>query len=213
MAEIAPSSLTDDPWDEMARAAQGAADAEDAEAALREIVYAALRITGEGTAHQRPGALKPGERHFLVSGVFMVSPDQTSHLLLAEWGFPPEQHRLYYPLDTGHPGWVWKNEQALILENTDEHADFKQILRTARMGSAIYAPMIWQDAFIGHLICAAQARNTYTPPDLVRLQALAAMAAAVYMAKDGPEQLLQIWREATHAGGVREPDHERDPES
>lgn len=200
MTEIVASSLTGDPWDEVARAALAAANAEDAEAALREVVHAALRITGDATAHQRPGSLKPGERHFLVSGVFMVSPDETSHLLLAEWGFPPEQHRLYYPLDTGHPGWVWKNEQALILENTDEHADFKQILKTARMGSAIYAPMIWQNTFIGHLICAAQARNTYAPSDLVRLQALSALAAAVYMAKGGPDQLTHIWREATNAG-------------
>jgi putative methionine-R-sulfoxide reductase with GAF domain len=196
VADVVPSSLTDDPWGEVARAAQAAANGEDAEAALREIVHAALRITGDRTAHQRPGALKPGERHFHVAGVFMVSPDETCHLLLAEWGFPAEQHRLYYPLDTGHPGWVWKHEQALILENTDQHGDFKQILQTARMGSAIYAPMIWQGKFIGHLITAAQARNTFSPPDLVRLQALAALAASAYMARNGPEQLAQIWREA-----------------
>lgn len=196
MADVVPCSLTDDPWGEVARAAQRAADAEDAEGALRETVHAALRVTGDNTAHRRPGALKPGERHFHVGGVFMVSPDETSHLLIAEWGFPAAQHRLYYPLDTGHPGWVWKNEQALILENTDEHGDFKQILKTARMGSAIYAPMIWQGKFIGHLITAAQARNTYSPPDLVRLQALAALAASAYMAKNGPRQLARIWREA-----------------
>jgi len=65
------------------------------------------------------------------------------------------------------------------------------------MGSAIYAPMIWQGVFIGHLITAAQARNTFTPPDLIRLQALAAMATAAYMAKDGPTLLAQIWAEAT----------------
>ncbi len=196
MADVVPSSLTGDPWGEVARAAQAAANAGDGEAAIVEFVHAALRITGDATAHERPGALKPGERHFHVSGAFMVSPDATCHLLLAEWGFPPEQHRLHYPLDTGHPGWVWKNETALILENTDDHSDFKQILKTARMGSAIYAPMIWQGAFIGHLIAAAQARNTYTPPDLVRLQALAALATAAYMAKDGQGQLAQIWRDA-----------------
>ncbi len=196
VGDVVPNSLSDDPWDEMARAALAAANAVDAEAALREIVHAALRITGDGTAHLRPGALKPGERHFHVSGVFMVSPDETSHLLIAEWGFPVEQHRLYYPLDTGHPGWVWKNRQALILENTDQHADFVQILKTARMGSALYAPMLWQGKFIGQLLTAAQARNTYAPPDLVRQQALAGMAVAAFMAKDGPGQLARIWREA-----------------
>lgn len=196
MAEVIPNSLTDDPWGETARAAQAAADAADAEAALRELVHAALRITGDATAHRRPGALKPGERHFHVAGAFMVSPDQTCHLLLAEWGFPAEQHRLHYPLDTGHPGWVWKNKQALILANTDKHHDFVQILKTARMGSALYAPMLWQGKFIGQLLTAAQARNTYAPADLLRLQALAAMAAAAYMAKQGPNLLAEIWREA-----------------
>ena len=196
MDDVIPSSLTGDPWDELARAAQAAANCTDAEAALREIVHGALRVTGDPMAHQRPGALKPGEQHLHVAGVFMVSPDERSHLLIAEWGFPPEQHRLYYPLDTGHPGWVWKNEQALILENTDQYGDFKQILKTARMGSAIYAPMIWQGKFLGHLITAAQARNTFSPSDLVRLQALSALAASTYMAKNGPGQLAQIWREA-----------------
>jgi len=61
------------------------------------------------------------------------------------------------------------------------------------MGSAIYAPMIWQGRFIGHLITAAQARNTYSPPDLVRLQALAGMATAAYIAHGGPVFLAQIW--------------------
>ncbi|MBT4043635.1 MAG: GAF domain-containing protein [Rhodospirillaceae bacterium] len=201
MTEVVPASLTDHPWEEVARAAQAAANAPDAEAAIREIVHAALRITGDATAHERPGALKPGERHFRVGGVFMVSPDATSHLLLAEWGFPAEQHRLFYPLNTGHPGWVWKNEKPLILENTDDHGDFKHILKTARMGSAIYAPMIWEGVFIGHLITAAQARNTFTPPDLVRLQALAALATAAYMAKDGPNFLAQIWQDDCGGGG------------
>ncbi len=193
--EVIPGSLTHDPWDETARAAQAATNAPDAEAAVRETVHAALRITGDNTAYEKPGALKPGERHFCVGGAFMVSPDNLSHFLIAEWGFPEEQHRLHYPLDTGHPGWVWKNEQALILENTDDHGDFKQILKTARMGSAIYAPMIWQGGFIGHLFTAAQARNTFSPPDLVRLRALAAVATAAYMAHGGPEFLAQIWND------------------
>lgn len=197
MREVIPCSLTAAPWDELARAAQAAADEPEPEAAVREIVHCALRVTGDGAAHERPGALKPGERHFHVGAVFLVSPDQASHFLIAEWGFPPEQHRLYYPLDTGHPGWVRKNRRALILANTDDHADFKQILKSARMGSALYAPMIWQGGFIGHMICAAQARNTYTPPDLLRLQALAAMATGLYMAKAGEAMLDQLWREAT----------------
>lgn len=197
MADVVPCSLTETPWEELARAAAAAANETEPEAAVREIVHCALRITGDGTAHQRPGALKPGEQNIHVAGVFMVSPNDTSHFLIAEWGFPAVQHRLHFPLDTGHPGWVWKNRKALILENTDEHADFEQILKTARMGSAIYAPLTWEDQYLGHMICAAQARNTYMTSDLERLRGLAATAATIYIAKGGLGMLDQLWLEAT----------------
>jgi len=197
LTDVIPCSMTKRPWKELARASTSAALEIEPEAALRQIVHCALRITGDDTAHQKSNALKPGERNFHVSGMFMVSPDETSHFLIAEWGFPPDQHRLHFPLDTGHPGWVWKNRKGLILENTDHHADFKQILKTARMGSAIYAPLTWEGRFLGHLICAAQARNTYIQNDLDRLGCLAAAAASIYIAKGGLAMLDQLWRETT----------------
>ena len=65
------------------------------------------------------------------------------------------------------------------------------------MGSAIYAPLTWEGQFLGHLICAAQARNTYIQNDLDRLGSLAAAAASIYMAKGGLAMLDQLWRETT----------------
>ena len=99
MVNVIPTSLSSNPWDEVARAARAAADTETAEAALREIVHAALRITGDGTAHERPGALNLGERHFSVAGAFMVSPDLTHHLLLA--ATPPALPVEYGPSGLG----------------------------------------------------------------------------------------------------------------
>ena len=195
MTDVIPASLTGDPWPEIARAAQAACDAADVEAALRECVQATLRITGDATAYERHGALKDGERHFFVGGVFLAAPDNASHLLVAEWGFPPEQHRVHFPLDTGHPGWTWQNRKPLILENTDEHHEFKQILKTARMGSAMYAPMLWNGTFLGQIITAAQARNTYSPPDRDRIAAMASVAAGLFMATDGPRWLDRAWRD------------------
>lgn len=195
MKDVVPASLTQDPWPEAARAVQAACDSQDVEATLRECVETALRITGEAGAKDRPGALKPGETQYFVGGVFLAAPDGASHLLVAEWGFPPAQHRLHFPLDTGHPGWVWKNRKSLILENTDAHSDFKQILKTSRMGSAMYAPMLWGGEFIGQIITAAQARNTYSPPDRERIATMASIAAGLYVAKDGPAWLAQTWRD------------------
>ncbi len=195
MDTVVPTSLTHDPWPELARAVQTANDSGDMEAALRECVHTTLRITGDNKAADRPGALKAGETQFFVGGVFLAAPDKASHLLVAEWGFPPEQHRLNFPLDTGHPGWIWKNQHPLILENTDEHTEFKQILKTARMGSAMYAPILWNGNFIGQIITAAQARNTYALPDRERIAAAAAIAASLYMAMDGAAWLKNTWQE------------------
>lgn len=197
MKDVVPASLTHDPWPEVARAVQVACDSQDVETALHECVCASLRITGEAAAKDRPGALKPGETPFFVGGVFLAAPDGASHLLVAEWGFPSEQHRLNFPLDTGHPGWIWKNRKPLILENTDAHNDFKQILKTSRMGSAMYAPMLWDGQFIGQIITAAQARNTYSPPDRDRIAAMASIAAGLYAAKNGPAWLAETWQDVT----------------
>lgn len=160
--------------------------ADDVEAALGMVTGGVFDLLGDRTAHERPGALRAGEHQFFVAGVFLVTPDQGSHLLVAERGFPPEQHRLRFPIDTGHPGAVYRSRQPLILENTDDHADFKQILKTARMGSALYAPLLWRGEMLGQMLMAAQARNTFSAPDLEAHVAFAALATAIYMANDGP---------------------------
>lgn len=160
--------------------------ASDLEAALSAISAAAWTALGDPLAHERPGALKPGERQFAVSGYFMLTPDGSETVLVAEHGFPAEQHRLRIPSDLAHPGWVVQNKKPLLLANTDEDSGFKQILKTARMGSAMYSPLIWSDTFIGLLITASQARNTYGPVDHALHQLFAEAATTAYAAHDGP---------------------------
>ena len=162
-----------------------ACQAAHVDVALQHVTRATFDLLGDREAHLRPGALKAGEQQFFVSGIFLVTPEADSHLLIAEYGFPPEQHRLRIPIDTGHPGWVYQHRQALILANTDDHADFKQILKTSRMGSAIYAPMFWRGELVGQVITAAQARHTFEPADLEVLVAFAHLASALYAAHDG----------------------------
>ncbi len=170
---------------QLAELGELACHATDAESALRLITRATFDLLGDRQAHHRPGALKPGEQQFFVSGIFLVSPAADTHLLIAEHGFPPEQHRLRIPINTGHPGWVYQHQRPLILANTDEHADFKQILKTSRMGSALYGPMMWRGRMIGQLISAAQARNTFEQADLDILVAFAQFASTLYVAHDG----------------------------
>jgi signal transduction protein with GAF and PtsI domain len=176
----------------LAAAARAALDAPDVEAGLSLVTRAAMEHLGDPEAHLKPGALKPGERHFRVAGVFLVTPDRQRHLLVAEHGFPPEQHRLSFPLDTAHPGWVIRNRQPLVIPNTDENADFKQILKTARMGSALYAPLFWRGEILGQLLAAAQARNSFGQADLDELVIAAHFASAYYVASGGPEFLRRL---------------------
>ena len=78
-----------------------------------------------------------------------------------------------------------KNKKSLLLSNTDEHPDFKQILKTARMGSAMYSPMFCRGNFIGQFITASQARNTYTIKDHKVHEIFTNCASIVFGALDG----------------------------
>jgi len=168
-------------------AGQAALNAEGPEQAIAILMKACHETLGDRQAHLTPGALKPGEHQYLVAGAFFVTPDKKFHMLTGSVGFPPEQQRLMIPIDGGHPGHVYETQKKLILKNTDEHGAFRQYLKSSRMGSALYAPMIWNGSFIGQLLVAAQARNTMRDIDLDALVAIARLATAIWVAKGGLE--------------------------
>jgi hypothetical protein len=176
----------------LAEATQAANSAPDVESALRDLTAATQEVLGDKEAHLRPGGLRAGERQFTDAGIFLITPDRQHHLLVAEHGFPPEQHRLRIPFDLGHPGWVAQHQRPLVLTNTDEVPDFRQMLKTARMGSALFGPMCWRGQMLGQVITAAQARHTYGPIDLDLFMGFAHVAVAVYMAHGGPEWLRTL---------------------
>jgi len=171
------------------RAGAAALDADGPETAIRALARGCYDLLGDREAHHREGALKPGERQFFVAGAFFVTPDRRYHMLVGNVNFPPEQERLMVPIDGGHPGWVYANRATLLLENTDEHGAFRQYLKTSRMGSTIFAPLIWRGEFLGQLIMAAQARYTMRGDDLAVLVAAARIATGAWIAHDGPAWL------------------------
>lgn len=163
------------------------------EEAIRALTQGCFDLLGDREAHARPGALKPGERDYVIAGSFFVTPDRQYHMLVGSIGFPPEQERLLVPIDGGHPGWVHANRRPLLLENTDEHGSFRQYLKTSRMGSSIFAPILFRGEFHGQLIMAAQARWAMRPADLAVLEACAQIAAGAWIAQGGP-----AWLAATY---------------
>lgn len=181
-----------DPVDYVAAAGQAAVQAKDADSAIEAIMRRAAEL-GDPEAHLQPGALDPGQRQFFVSGGFMITPDRQYLMLVGNTGFPAEQKRLMVPIDGGNPGWVVANRKSLVLENTDNDRSFRQYLKTSRMGSALYAPMLWQGEILGLVLVAAQARNTLRASDLAVLDALAPLAAATWVAHGGPEWLASTY--------------------
>ena len=176
----------------LVEAGEALVEAQSLEEAFSILTRSARDCLGDREARARPGALKAGEHQFFVSGVFMVRPGARGHVLVAEHGFPPEQHRLRIPIDIGHPGRVWAEQKPLLLANTDDHDDFKQILQTARMGSALYAPLFQRRNMVGQIIAAAQARNTFEFADLEVLCGFATFASLAYVAHDGAKFLESL---------------------
>jgi hypothetical protein len=179
-------------WQALVDTSAAVANAADVEQALASITKTTRSLLGDKEAHLQSGALKPGERHFSVAGIFLVSTAERENILVAEDNFPTEQHRLRIPIELGHPGWVVEHKKPLLLSNTDEHSDFKQILKTSRMGSAVFGPLIWKGRMLGQIVTASQARNTYSEVDRVVTIAFANLAAAAFIAHGGDEFVRQI---------------------
>jgi hypothetical protein len=156
---------------------------------------------GDREAHLRQGALNPGQQQFFVAGAFFVSPDGLCQMLVGNIGFPPEQRRLLIPIDGGHPGRVIATGAPLLLSDTREHQEFRQYLKTARMGSAIYAPLIWKGAARGLIIMAAQAGGTMGKADLDILVATAPSVAAGWLRTGGPTWLAKEYAVVRGDGG------------
>lgn len=177
--------------DLLERAGAAAAAETNAEAALRALL---APLHGELGERDGPFDLPDGVSQFFVSGAFLVTPDQDWHMLTASLDFPPEQTRLMIPIDGGHPGRVRASGAPLHLPDTAAEAgNFKQYLKTARMGSAIYAPMIWQGRFLGQIVLAGRAADSLSAEDFAVMRAAAPLAAAVYIAQRGPAWLAGMY--------------------
>ncbi len=177
--------------------ATGAGDPETVVNAAMRVLFESL---GDREAHLREGALEPGQVQFFVAGAFFVTPDRLHQMLVGNIGFPADQRRLLIPIDGGHPGRVIANGETLLLEDTRQHGEFKQYLRTARMGSAIYAPLIWDGAARGLIIMAAQAGGTMGQRDLDVLAAVAPCVTANWLRTGGPEWFAAEYAAVRAAG-------------
>ena len=182
-----------------ARAALAARDANGPEAALHAIASIFFAELGDRSAHLMPEALAPQQAQFFVAGAFLVTPDRRHQMLVGNIGFPAEQKRLLIPIDGGNPGQVISTREPLLLADTTLRSDFRQYLKTSRMGSAVYAPLIWHGEALGLIIMAAQARWTFGQSDLDRLVEIAPVSTLAWVAHGGPAWLLEEYARVSQA--------------
>jgi signal transduction protein with GAF and PtsI domain len=122
----------------------------------------------------------------------MATPDRQHHLVTAPVNFLPEQYHELVSIALGHPGVVARTGRGVFLADTSHHEGFVKILQTFRAGSAMQLPMLWKSGYLGVLICANAARGAFEELDFEAMEAFAALAAALWMAHEGPAWLGTI---------------------
>lgn len=169
-------------------AAEGAA-AHGPEEALYCITRAIPALLGDASAALRPNAFRetPPPVIGAAAVAFMRTADGQHHMITAPVNFAPEQYHELVDIRLGHPGEVAHTRQPMLLRDTALHASFVKILQSFRAGSSMFAPILWQGDYLGVLICANAARNTFGEADLIAHRGFAALAAALWVAQGGPE--------------------------
>ena len=112
----------------------------DVETILKAFSAAVIKTLGDPSAAKTPGNLKKNEHQFSVAGFFLHIPQRKESCLVAEQGFPAEQHRLRIRDDVGHPGWVTKHKKPLLLSNTDNIPTSNKFLSLQEWGRQCIVP-------------------------------------------------------------------------
>src|SRR5262245_33348311 len=174
------------------RVAGDAAIADNAEAALWCITRTLPSLLGNADASRRPGALPEGASAASAATVFLVTPDRQYHIIAAPVNFQPEQYHERVAITLGYPGQVAATRRGAMLADTSHHQSFVKILQTFRAASAMQLPLLWKGDYLGVLICANAARGAFEELDFHVMEAFAALAAALWVAHEGPDWLYTI---------------------
>jgi hypothetical protein len=164
----------------------------DPEVAVSHFTAATRAVLGDPDAPSRPGALKPGEEHFVSSACFFIAPDRRHMILCATHGFPPEQRHARISVTDSRPGHTVQTATPAVVPNTDEDPIFRQIQANGRVGCSVYVPVMWQGEVIGMFNTAAKARYMFDETDLRMQMLFANCAAATWIALGGKEYIAGV---------------------
>jgi predicted amidohydrolase len=174
------------------RVMEEAAAADNAEEALWAVTRTLPSLLGNRSVDARLGARRDGTEPASAAAAFMATPDGRHHLITAPVNFRPEQYHELVAIALGHPGVVARTRRGVFLADTSHHQSFVKILQTFRAGSAMQLPMLWKGGYLGVLICADAMRGAFQELDFEAMEAFTSLAAALWMAHDGPAWLRAI---------------------
>lgn len=97
--------------------------------------------------------------------------------VLACEGVSESEAGISVPLGYGLMGRVLETGDPVLLEDTDKEHDYRQLLESQRIRSAIYAPLKWRDELYGVVFAGNQERLSFSENDLNLLSALCVQAA------------------------------------
>lgn len=162
------------------------------EKVLKLITKFSYENLGNRSKARKKTNLKKKEKNQYACGSFILL-NPKKQILIAPQNYARDQKYMLLNTNIGHPGWVIKNKRKLILTNTDKHKSFVRILKTFRAGSAIYAPIISKNKFIGQIICASQARNVMEEIDLSALCILSKLASCYWTKLKGKLEIKKLY--------------------
>ncbi|MFC5068541.1 GAF domain-containing protein [Flaviflagellibacter deserti] len=161
----------------------------DPEQAVSHFTRTTRELLGDPDAPKKLGALKPGEKQFVVSGVFFIAPTR-DHMILFADNFQQRHARI--SVTDSRPGHTVQTKKAAVVQNTDNDTIFRQILSSGRVGCSIYVPVMWNGEVIGMFNTAAQARYMFDETDMRVQKIFAALAAGVWMGLGGPALVADV---------------------
>ena len=136
--------------------------------------------------------IAPGDVRQFAAVVFMLTPDERHHLVVAPVNFQPEQWHERVAATLGHPAHVRRLQAPLLLRDTAHHPSFVKILQTFRARSSMFAPLMWDGRYLGTLICACSVPETFSESDLKVHETMASVLSLVWTARGGPDWMRQL---------------------
>ncbi len=109
--------------------------------------------------------------------VFKLEKDGERLAVAACDGVSESEADLEIPVGYGVIGRVLEEKEPVLLMDTDTEREFRHLLESQRIRSAVYAPMKWRDEVYGVALAGNQERDSLNENDLNLISALAVQAA------------------------------------